>query len=171
MTIVLLLMRCDLLTICIFTVICSIFEKYLRSRLMRLTLDSHIYRRKVFGIEGRNIILDKTSQFFNPLDPVSNLIGLISDDLNSKDYVIPAYKETVELLRNHKLVKTWRLDKVESLKKEAIMRKLTLKLYQEGRASYFNLNAIKTSSIQGISINDAMKFKPRKKLPIKRVFT
>jgi len=116
--IVLIALRSNDLTIIIWIIVLSLFNKFIISRVARLWLNRYIYWSKIYGIQGRNIITDATSEYFNPLDPLTNLLGLADREIITHD-IVPALKEMCSLLRNQKLVKSWKIERNEVMKSES----------------------------------------------------
>ena len=116
--ITLIALRSDILTLVLTTFVFYIINIILISRWARLWLNSRIYWSKIYGIQGRNIITDATSEYFNPLNPLSNLLGLVDRQVINGEQV-PAFKEICSLLRNYKLVKAWKIERNEVIKLES----------------------------------------------------
>jgi hypothetical protein len=156
-TVILVFVECSWFLIILFTVCCSAINNYLVSDNFNFVLKEHIYRRKVFGPRGRNIIVDETSAYYNPLDPVSSLIGKFEREINTSE-TIPALSEMVDLLRKQRLVRSWRKDRFESMKRIRMERLKKFERQRDEYVSHIRKNYT-FSEIQGMTIKDAMMYK------------
>jgi len=87
------------------------------SQLMKSFINQHVYWSKIWGAQGRNVILDATSPVYDPLNPLQNLLALTVREYKTYEEV-PAFKEMLKLVRYEGLVKSW-LDEKERVKREA----------------------------------------------------
>lgn len=76
----------------------------------------YVYWSKVWGAQGRNVILDATSPVYDPLNPLQNLLGLTIREFKTYEE-IPAFKEMLQLVKYEGLVKAWLTEK-ERVKRE-----------------------------------------------------
>jgi len=76
----------------------------------------YVYWSKIWGAQGRNVILDATSPVYDPLNPLQNLLGLTLREFKTYEEV-PAFKEMLQLVRYEGLVRLWLTEK-ERVKRE-----------------------------------------------------
>jgi len=118
----------------------SLLHKFIMSRMVRLFINRRVYWSRVYGIQGRNIILDATSEYFNPLDPLTNLLGKVDQEIITSD-TVPAFKEMLSLLRNQRLVKSWVIEQ-KLVKEQEIMNKKNKSLLKNKTNSKLSVSDI-----------------------------
>jgi len=76
----------------------------------------YVYFSKIWGAQGRNVILDATSPVYDPLNPLQNLLGMTLREYKTYEEV-PAFKEMIALVKYEGLVRAWLTEK-ERVKRE-----------------------------------------------------
>jgi len=109
----------------IFTMYCVVimfsWNFFIRRDFVRLWLTRYYFWSKIYGQRDHNIIIDPRSGVFNPMEPISNLLGLVDRELNESEE-IPAFREMVRLLKKEKLVKSYLFEQKSIRKKELVQK-------------------------------------------------
>jgi hypothetical protein len=104
---ILLVLTYDFTWTTIITGICLGWHWLVTSKFMKLFIDMKVFWTKHYGIQGRNIVTDITSKVLNPYDGIENLLARSA--LEYKTDEVPAYKETLSLVKYEPVVRKYLL--------------------------------------------------------------